>query len=39
MDEVAESLAAKAKKENIPVAMAENEEFSSEEEKVADDDD
>jgi len=38
VDEVAESLAAKAKRENLPVAMGDNEEFSSEEEKVEEDD-
>lgn len=33
VDDVAETIAKKAKKENLPVAMAENEEFSSEDEK------
>ena len=33
LDDVAESLASKAKRENLPVAMAEGEEFSSDEEE------
>ena len=33
VDDVAETIAKKAKRENLPVAMADNEEFSSEEEK------
>ena len=34
IDDVAERLAKKAKRENVPLATGENEEYSSEEEKV-----
>ena len=39
IEDVAEAVATKAKVENVPVAMADNEEFSDEEEKKEDPED